>query len=42
MDNAPPLADAQQKCIQEIVGMLLYYAYAVDPTLACELSDIAT
>ena len=41
-DKAAPLFNAQCKQIQEIVGMLLYYLPAVNPTLACTLSSIAT
>ena len=40
-DNAPLLSMAQCKHVQEIVGTLLYYSWAVDPTFACALSSIA-
>ena len=39
-DSAPLLSMTQQKHVQDIVGTLLYYSWAVDPTLACALSSI--
>ena len=41
-DTSPPLAPAQIKRIQDIVGTLVYYARAVDPTLSATLSSIAS
>ena len=40
-DTAPLISAVQCKHVQEIVGTLLYYALAVDPTLTCVLSSIA-
>ena len=40
-DTSPPLSPAGIKHVQDIVGALLYYAQAVDPTLAAALSSIA-
>ena len=42
MDDSPTLPPDQIKRIQNIVGTLLYYARAVDPTLATALSSIAS
>jgi hypothetical protein len=39
-DDSPLLDDAGKKRIQQVVGSILYYAQAVDPTMA--LSNIAT
>ena len=39
--TTPLLSDAQCKHVQEIVGTLLYYSHAMDPTLACALSSTA-
>ena len=40
-DITPLLLNAQCKHMQKIVGTLLHYSHAVDPTLACTLSSIA-
>lgn len=42
IDTSPPLTTAQVKYVQKVVGTLLYYSRAVDPTLAAALSSIAT
>ncbi len=42
IDDSPPLDNAGEKGIQQIVGSFLYYAQAVDPTILMALSDIAT
>ena len=39
-DTSPPLSPAEIKHVQDILGTLLYYAWAVDPTLAAGLSYI--
>jgi hypothetical protein len=41
-ENSPKLSDDKIKHIQQIVGTLLYYSRAVDPTLAAALSTIAS
>ena len=41
IDTSPKLDEAGKKCIQQIVGSLLYYARAVDPTILMALSAIA-
>merc|ERR1712032_1589262 len=41
VDNSAPLSQAEIRDIQDIVGTLLYYGRAVDPTLAATLSSIA-
>ena len=41
-NTSPPLSTQQIKHIQDIVGTLLYYGRAVDPTLAAALSTIAS
>ena len=41
-DMSPPLSEDRIKRIQDIVGTLLYYARAVDPTMAATLSSIAS
>ena len=40
-DNTALLTPAQIKHVQQVVGTLLYYSRAVDPTLAAALSAIA-
>jgi hypothetical protein len=40
VDTTQPLTLKEIKCIQDIVGILLYYARAVDPTLLATLSAI--
>jgi hypothetical protein len=39
-DKSPPLTPDQIKCVQKIVGTLLYYGWAVDSTLLTALSAI--
>eukprot|EP00957_Ditylum_brightwellii_P162840 12400392-Ditylum_brightwellii.AAC.1 len=41
-DDSNPVSSQQIKHIQNVVGTLLYYARAVDPTLAAALSTIAS
>jgi hypothetical protein len=41
-DDSPFLDKAGKKQIQQVVGIFLYYAWAVDPTILMALSDIAT
>jgi hypothetical protein len=41
-DTLAPLSKSEIKPVQDIVGTLLYYARAVDPTLLAALSTIAT
>ena len=41
-DRSPLLNAADTKTVQEIVGTLLYYARAVDPTLLTALSTLST
>jgi hypothetical protein len=41
IDTTSPLSPAELKQVQDIVGTLLYYARAVDPTLLAALSAIA-
>jgi hypothetical protein len=41
-DDNHLLDNAGKKCIQQIVGSVLYYARAVDPTILMALSNIAT
>ena len=40
-DTSAPLNKTEIQCVQDIVGTLLYYACAVDPTLLAALSAIA-
>ncbi len=42
VDTTQPLTPKDIKRVQDIVGTLLYYARAVDPTLLVQLSAIAT
>jgi hypothetical protein len=42
VNNSPPLNAKQTKRVQDIVGTLLYYGRAVDPTLVTALSSIAS
>jgi hypothetical protein len=37
-----PLSKSKIKHVQDIIGTLLYYAWAIDPTLLAALSAIAT
>jgi hypothetical protein len=41
VDTTQPLTPKEIKCVQDIIGTLLYYARAVDPTLLATLSAIA-
>ena len=41
-DNSPPILPDKIKRIQEVVGTLLYYARAVDSTMLCALSSLAS
>jgi len=41
-DHTTALNAADCKCVQEVIGVLLYYARAVDPTLLVALSTLAT
>jgi hypothetical protein len=41
LDTSAPLTPAALKRVQDIVGTLLYYGHAVDPTLLTALSSIA-
>ena len=41
-DESPRLADAEAKVIQEVVGVFLYYARAVDPTMLPQTNKIAS
>jgi hypothetical protein len=41
-DETPPIAFQQCLTIQKVIGSVLYYARAVDPTVLMPLNDIAT
>ena len=41
-DDSPPLTEKEIKRVEDIVGTLLYYERAVDPTLLAALSTIAS
>ncbi len=41
VNTTQPLTPKVIKCVQDIVGTLLYYAQAVDPTLLSALSEVA-
>jgi hypothetical protein len=41
-DDTPPLTAQQYLTIQKVIGSILYYAHAVDPTVLMPLNDIAT
>ncbi len=41
-DDSPLLDNAGKKCIQQVVGSFLHYAWAVDPRILMALSNIAT
>ena len=41
-DNSPMISEVQQKRVQEIVGYLLYYARAVDPTMLCDTNRLGS
>jgi hypothetical protein len=38
--TSDPLSPDAIKCVQDIIGMLLYYGHAIDPTLLTALSSI--
>jgi hypothetical protein len=40
-DTSPALDAADTKCVQEILGTLLYYARAVDSTMLTAIGSIA-
>ena len=40
-DNSPRLPSSQTKLIQSIVGALLYYTRAVDPTMYPALNEVS-
>ena len=42
VDTSPQLAKERIRHIQDVVGTLLYYARAVDPTLLVTLSQIGS
>jgi hypothetical protein len=41
VDTSTPLSPDTIKCVQDIIGTLLYYGWAVNPTLLTTLSSIA-
>jgi len=41
-DNSPALDAADTKRVQEVLGTLLYYAHAIDPTMLPAIETIAT
>jgi len=41
-DETPALDAADQKCVQEVLGVLLYYGRAVDSTMVTAIGEIAT
>mmetsp|Transcript_37338 Transcript_37338/g.52714 ORF Transcript_37338/g.52714 Transcript_37338/m.52714 type:complete len:105 (+) Transcript_37338:97-411(+) len=41
-DNSPPLDATDTKYVQEVLGTLLYYAHAIDPTILPAIRTIAT
>jgi hypothetical protein len=41
-DDSPAVGPAEQKFIQEVVGVLGWYARAVDPTIVCAVNKIAS
>ena len=40
-DDSPPCTDAEAKFIREVVGVFLYYARAIDNTMAAPLSKLS-
>jgi hypothetical protein len=42
IDTSAPLSKREIKLVQDIVGTLLYYARAINPTLLAALSTITT
>ena len=41
VDDSPPITPAQQNLLQQVVGVFLFYARAVDSTMLVPLSDLA-
>lgn len=41
-DDSPPVGPAEQLFIQEVVGVLGWYARAVDPTIICAVNKLAS
>jgi len=41
-DDSPPVGPTEQKFIQEVVGVLGWYARAVDPTIICAVNKLAS
>jgi hypothetical protein len=41
-DTTTPLTDAEKLTLQQVIGCLLYYARAVDPTMLVALSTLAS
>jgi hypothetical protein len=41
-DYSPPLSPSQLKYVQAIIGVFLYYARAVDPTMLTQLNKLAS
>jgi hypothetical protein len=41
-DTSTPLTDAEKLTLQQVIGCLLYYARAVDPTMFVALSTLAS
>jgi len=41
-DYTPALDASDQQCIQEVIGMLLYYACAADASLLAALSTLVS
>lgn len=41
-DDSPAVGPAEQKFIQEVVGVLGWYARAVDPTIVCAVNKLAS
>ena len=42
MDGSPPATEAEKKLLQSIVGTLLYYARAVDPSLCTAVHELGS
>ncbi len=42
LDTSPPLDEAEKKFIQEVTGVFLYLAQAVDSTMLTALSSLAS
>ena len=41
-DDSPPLSKAEKQFIQEVIGVFLYYARAVDLTMLAALGSLAS